>query len=102
MTVSNRTRARSSQRVRAGAAAAITAALASAMLVVAPADAAPAPTTFTSSFEADDATPILRGTGEAQNISGARFAPGSLLPHVAAVTASAENPPKEIAANLAD
>lgn len=81
--------------------AAMTAAVAAAMLVATPASAAGA-VSFASSFESDDAAPVLQGTGEAVNISGARFAPGSVLPFVTQVTASAENPPGEVAANLAD
>lgn len=87
--------------MRAAVGAAIAAAVAAAMLVASPATAAGA-TSFASSFESDDAAPALRGTGDAVNVSGARFAPGSVLPHVTQVTASDENPPNEVAANLAD
>ncbi|MGO2050077.1 MAG: GH92 family glycosyl hydrolase [Microbacterium sp.] len=99
MTDSSRTRGR--HRVRAAVASAITTAVAAALLVATPAAAAP-PNTFSSSFEADDAAPLSRGTGEAVNVSGERFAPASVLPHVTGVTASAENEPNEIVANLAD
>ena len=87
--------------MRATVGAAMTAAVAAAMLVATPANAAGAES-FASSFETDDAAPIMQGTGEAVNISGARFAPGSVLPYVEQVTASAENAPNEVAANLAD
>ena len=99
MTVSSRTRG--AHRVRAAVGAAMTAAVAAAMLVASPATAAGAES-FASSFETDDAAPVLHGTGEATGVSGARFAPGSILPYVTEVTASAENPPNEVAANLAD
>lgn len=64
---------------------------------------------FSSSFEAGDAQPLVStvdvdGSGDRQhNLTGARIGlPGSLLGHVTAVTASAENPPNEVAARAAD
>lgn len=99
MTVSNRTRATRTRR--AAIATAITLSVTAAMLISSPATADDA-TSFSSSFESDDAAPVLTGTGDAVNISGAKFAPGSILSHVTKVTASAENPPGEVAANLAD
>src|SRR5690606_30302425 len=99
MTVSSRTRG--AHRMRAAVGAAMAAAVAAAMLVASPAMAA-GDASFASSFETDDAAPVLQGTGEANNVSGARFVPGSVLPYVTQVTASAENPPNEVAANLAD
>ncbi|PCE15798.1 hypothetical protein AUC47_13115 [Microbacterium sp. SZ1] len=59
-------------------------------------------TTFVSSFESGDAAPVLTGTGQPVNVTGSRFAPGSVLGDVAAVTASAENTPNEVASFLAD
>lgn len=59
-------------------------------------------TVFASSFEAADAAPVLAGTGEAVNVTGSRFAPGSVLGGIAAVTASAQNAPGEAAAFAAD
>lgn len=90
------------RRARRGPA--ILAALAVVATAVLPAQAAQAApeTEFSSSFETDDAAPALRGTGEFSNVSGGQFAPGSLLPHVTGVTASGENDPNEVAANLAD
>lgn len=99
MTVSNRRRG--ARTARAAVGAAISLSVTAAMLVSSPAMAA-GETSFASSFESDDATPVLTGTGEAVNVSGARFAPGSILSHVEEVSASAENPPGEVAANLAD
>ncbi len=72
---------------------------------------APAPGDFASSFEAADPQPAtttveLDGNGNPiqGNLSGTAPSglPGSLLSQVTAVTASAENPPNEVAANLAD
>ncbi|MET0302718.1 MAG: GH92 family glycosyl hydrolase [Microbacteriaceae bacterium] len=60
---------------------------------------------FLSSFESGDDVPLvstpLAGTPPV-NIAGIRYDSGSLLGSVAEVTASAENPPGEIAANLID
>ncbi|MFK4851993.1 GH92 family glycosyl hydrolase [Microbacterium sp. ZW T6_19] len=59
-------------------------------------------TSFRSSFETTDAAPALVGTGAAVNVTGERFTPGSVLGQVSAVTASAQNTPNEVAANVAD
>ncbi|HIY66854.1 MAG TPA: GH92 family glycosyl hydrolase, partial [Candidatus Agrococcus pullicola] len=59
-------------------------------------------TTFFSSFESDDAAPVLEGTGESSNLSGEHGHPGSIHDAVETVTASEENDPNEIAENLAD
>lgn len=72
------------------------------MLTPIPATAAQGTDSFATSFKSGDAAPALTGTGEAVNVSGGRFAPGSVLDRVAAVTASSENIPDEGAANLAD
>ncbi|MDG4809644.1 GH92 family glycosyl hydrolase [Micromonospora sp. WMMD1120] len=84
------------------------------LLVAAPlAQAAPTPPvpgTFTSSFESADPQPATstvetgaNGAPLQGNLSGTvTTLPGSLLGQVDAVTASAENPPRETAANLAD
>src|SRR6266540_2398003 len=70
-----------------------------------------APGDFTTSFEATDPPPAtttveLDGNGNPVqgNLSGTAPSglPGSLLSKVTGVTASAENPPNEVAANLAD
>ncbi|CAH0233842.1 hypothetical protein SRABI76_02825 [Microbacterium oxydans] len=86
---------------RAWAAAGIAATVGLAMLTPVSATAAPA-TRFGSSFEAADAAPVLAGTGEAVNVTGSQFSPGSVLPGVTAVTASAQNTPNEAAAFIAD
>ncbi|MCF0094033.1 GH92 family glycosyl hydrolase [Micromonospora sp. MH99] len=97
-------------------AAATTAALLPLGLVVAAplANAAPStapPGSFSSSFESADPQPATStvevdssGRPVQGNLSGSSSAnlPGSLLGQVDAVTASAQNPPNEIAANLAD
>ncbi len=101
MTVSTRVKTPRTRLMRRATGAAITAAVAAALLVPAPATAA-ATTEFSSSFESDDATPTLTGTGEAVNVTGQRFAPGSLLDRAPAASASAENAPNETAAKLAD
>ncbi|MGW9169029.1 GH92 family glycosyl hydrolase [Agromyces sp. NPDC055658] len=95
-------RSGNARRTRATATAVITLAMAAAALTPISAAAAPGEVTFQSSFEAGDAVPALAGTGESVNVSGDRNVPGSLLPQVAAVTASGENPPNETAGNLAD
>lgn len=83
-------------------AAGVAASVGVAMLTPVAATAAAAETTFASSFEASDSTPVLAGTGTPVNVTGSRFAPGSVLGEVAAVTASAENAPNEVAASVAD
>jgi len=90
------------RRTRATATAVITMAMAAAVLTPISAAAAPGEVTFTSSFEAGDAVPVLTGTGESVNLTGDRNVPGSLLPEVTAITASGENPPNETAVKLAD
>jgi len=72
------------------------------MLTPMSATAAPGTTTFGSSFEAADTAPVLAGTGDAVNVTGSQFAPGSVLSGVTGVTASAENTPNEAAAFVAD
>ncbi|MFF2389338.1 GH92 family glycosyl hydrolase [Agromyces sp. NPDC058104] len=101
-TVKHFKRSGSARRTRATATAVITMAMAAAALTPISAAAAAGEVTFTSSFEAGDAVPALAGTGESVNLSGDRNVPGSLLPQVTKVTASAENPPNEVAGNLAD
>jgi predicted alpha-1,2-mannosidase len=87
--------------------------LLSAGVLAAPAvaDAAPAPGDFSSSFEAADQQPATStvevgpgGTPVQGNLTGSIRAglPGSLLGQVTAVTASADNPPGEVVANLKD
>lgn len=66
------------------------------------APAAAAGTEFASSFEPADAEPVLTGFGDPINVTGDRFAPGSLLPSVVDVTASGDNPPNETVDKLAD
>ncbi|GAA3451749.1 GH92 family glycosyl hydrolase [Dactylosporangium matsuzakiense] len=76
-----------------------------------PASAAAPPGDFVSSFESTDPQPAAT-TAETDasgrpiqgNLSGSspNGLPGSLLAQVAAVSASAENPPNEVAARLAD
>jgi len=82
------------------------------VLVVAPAASAAAPPgNFSSSFESADPQPATstvevdaNGKPVQTNLSGSSPSglPGSLLDQVSAVTASAENPPGEIATNLKD
>ncbi|MEU5671966.1 discoidin domain-containing protein [Micromonospora sp. NPDC047753] len=78
-----------------------------------PANAAPTPATpgnFTSSFESADPQPATStvevgpsGKPVQANLSGkVATLPGSMLGQVSAVTASDENKPREVAANLAD
>lgn len=62
----------------------------------------PAATSFRTSFEPGDAAPAPAPVGDAVNVTGDAFAPGSVLPLVTAVTASGENPQNELAARLAD
>lgn len=60
-------------------------------------------TSFSSSFEAGDAAvKVSVPFGTPTNVTGSPFAAQSLLGSIAAVTASGENPPSEIAVNLAD
>ncbi|SEO43408.1 alpha-1,2-mannosidase, putative [Actinacidiphila rubida] len=77
----------------------------------APANAAPAAGSFSSSFESADPQPATNtvevdahGDPMQKNLSGTSPSglSGSLLGQVTAVTASAENPPGEVAANLKD
>jgi len=78
-------------------------ALAVTLALLAPAQAlAAGGSTFRSSFETTDAAPVLVGTGDAVNVTGDRFTPGSVLGAVTAVTASAENGVNEGAAKVAD
>jgi predicted alpha-1,2-mannosidase len=83
------------------------------VLVAAPtaSAAAPSPGNFSSSFESADPHPATssveldaNGKPIQSNLSGSSPSglPGSLLGQVSAVTASAENPPDEVAANLKD
>jgi hypothetical protein len=99
-----------SPRLIAAAAAVL---LPAGLLVAAPAaSAAPAsPGSFSSSFESADPQPAAStvevdasGKPVQANLSGSSpiGLPGSLLDQVDAVTASAENPPNETAANLTD
>ncbi len=99
MTVPHSRNARPTGRIWAAAGAAIT--VTAAMLTPLSAAAAPGGT-FSSSFEAADAAPLLTGTGQPVNVTGDRFAPGSMLPAVKNVTASAQNAPNEAAAFAAD
>jgi predicted alpha-1,2-mannosidase len=87
---------------RATAMLATTAAVAALAVGLLPTAAVAAPGSFATSFEAGDATPALTPVGDAVNVSGGSFAPGSVLPLVTGVTASAENAPGESAARLAD
>ena len=59
---------------------------------------------FRSSFEAQDEQPLMStpASNPVNVVGTAAFPPGSLLGHVAKVTASSENPPREVATNLAD
>jgi predicted alpha-1,2-mannosidase len=82
------------------------------LLVAVPAASAAAPTgNFSSSFESLDSQPATstaevgaNGDPVQSNLSGSSPTglPGSVLSQVSAVTASAENPPGETAANLKD
>ena len=81
------------------------------LLAAPPASAAAPPGNFTSSFESADPQPATStvevdasGKPVQENLSGSSPTglPGSLLGQVSAVTASAENPPSEIVANLKD
>ncbi|MBO9625798.1 MAG: GH92 family glycosyl hydrolase [Microbacterium sp.] len=99
MTVPSPRNAQSSRRGWAAAGVALAVTLA--MLTPTQAMAAGG-TSFRSSFETTDAAPVLAGTGAAVNVTGDRFTPGSVLPEVSAVTASAQNAPNEVAANVAD
>ena len=89
------------RRLRSSAAMIAAAAVVGALLLPTAAHAAPE-SGFASSFESDDATPVLTGTGQPDNFAGGSFAPGSALPFLKDVTASAENAPGETAANAAD
>ncbi|WP_144875532.1 GH92 family glycosyl hydrolase [Microbacterium sp. 1.5R] len=91
---------RAARRSWAAAGVAVTVGLG--MLTPLSASAAGETTFSSSSFESDDATPALTGTGESVNVTGSRFEPGSVLGDVVAVTASAENAPNESAAFVAD
>ncbi|MGC5167143.1 GH92 family glycosyl hydrolase [Luteimicrobium sp. DT211] len=102
-----RTRRRAGSAARIGTVTAVSAALVVTLGgIVAPAaqaDDAPAGGTFASSFEKSDAAPLLSTAfSDPVNVSGVRYANGSLLPHVTGVTASAENPPSETAVKAAD
>ncbi|WP_449407109.1 GH92 family glycosyl hydrolase [Microbacterium maritypicum] len=99
MRVSTPRNARSARR--SWTAAGIAATVGLAMLTPLSATAA-GTTAFASSFEAADAAPVLAGTGDAVNVTGSRFVPGSVLGGVTAVTASAQNAPGEAAAFAAD
>ncbi|MGO3796412.1 MAG: discoidin domain-containing protein, partial [Pauljensenia sp.] len=59
---------------------------------------------FTSSFEASDPTltPSAPYGDELANVTGQAFRDGSLLPLVAQVSASSDNPPSEVADSLKD
>jgi len=102
-----RTRRRAASAARVGTVGAVSAALIATLGgLVAPAahaDDAPAGGTFASSFEKSDAAPLLSTAfSDPVNVTGARYANGSLLPHVTGVTASGENPPSETAVKAAD
>ncbi|MGI5516240.1 GH92 family glycosyl hydrolase [Streptomyces sp. CA-106131] len=98
--------------LRRWASAAIALSLPVGVLVVAPAASAEAPPgNFSSSFESADPQPATstvevdaNGKPIQTNLSGSSPSglPGSLLDQVSAVTASAENPPGEVATNLKD
>ena len=99
-----RTRGRSPLRTAGviGLSAALTVSL---MGLTAPIVAAAAPVggEFFSSFESGDAQPsISTKYSDPVNVTGKRFGNGSLLGHIANVTASAENPSQELAVNLSD
>ncbi|MGO1875963.1 GH92 family glycosyl hydrolase [Agrococcus casei] len=102
MTQQRKAQVRTTRRIRGPLGVIVAAVAAFSMLAPLPANAEPLNSSFHSSFEADDSAPVLEPTGEAVNVSGDQFAPGSALGHVAAVTTSGENPPNEVAANLAD
>ena len=90
-------------RSRSHAWAAGSAALAVTLALLTPSAATAAEaTSLRTSFESTDAAPVLAGTGQAVNVTGDRFTPGSVLPEVSAVTASAQNPPNEVADRVAD
>ncbi|MGG7463969.1 GH92 family glycosyl hydrolase [Plantibacter sp. YIM 135347] len=77
-------------------------AAASGLVIAAPANAA-SDATFWSSFESADPQPAdSKPFGQQTNVTGSRFAAGSLLGSVDQVTFSAQNTPNEVAANLAD
>ncbi|MFZ4893220.1 GH92 family glycosyl hydrolase [Plantibacter sp. Mn2098] len=77
-------------------------AAATGLVVAAPAHAA-SDATFWSSFEsADPQSATSKPFGTQTNVTGSRFGAGSLLGSVDNVTASAQNTPNEVAANLAD
>ena len=98
--VTRRRRRLPAQLVATGLAVALAGTLAG---VTAPSASAADGGTFASSFEKSDPQPLLSTAyGTPQNLTGAKFAAGSLLAHVASVTASAENLPNEGAANAAD
>lgn len=99
MTVPHARNARPAGRIWAAAGAALT--VTAGLLTPLPAVAAETGT-FSSSFEATDAAPVLTGTGQPVNVTGDRFSPGSMLPAVKNVTASAQNTPNEAAAFAAD
>jgi len=93
------------------AGALLTPGVAAAAPAPAPATAAAPATAFSTSFETAETTQPLVTTVEngpdgqplQSNISGkVSLLPGSVLGNVVAVTASAENPPSEVAANVAD
>ncbi|WP_252727964.1 GH92 family glycosyl hydrolase [Curtobacterium salicis] len=72
-----------------------------ALLGAVPAHAAAGP--FTTSFEGGDAQPLQNTPlTPSTTVTGSTLPVGSLLGHVTAVTADAENPPNEVAASLAD
>ncbi|MGN8049093.1 GH92 family glycosyl hydrolase [Curtobacterium sp. 22159] len=79
------------------------AAIASSGALVAAAPAHAAPSAFTTSFESGDAQPLANTPlTPSTTVTGSTLPVGSLLGHVTNVTADAENPPNEVAANLAD
>ncbi|SNT58239.1 alpha-1,2-mannosidase, putative [Actinacidiphila glaucinigra] len=99
--------------LRRWAGAAIALSLPVGLLAVAPSvvAAAPPPGNFSSSFESADpqaaaSTVEVDGSGKPvqENLSGSSSTglPGSLLDQVSAVTASADNPPGEVASNVKD
>jgi len=104
------------RRLVAAAATAAMLASASAVAVAPGASAATVPTavaggTWSSSFETTDPAvtedTTYVGTGvtgytPSSNVTGIKYAPGSLLGDLSAVTASAENPPSELAEYAAD
>lgn len=99
MRLSRPRNAASARRTWAAAGAAV--AVAAAMLTPTSATAV-GDTSFATSFESGDEAPLLVGTGQAVNVTGSRFAPGSVLGDVEAVTASAQNAPRELGSALAD